>query len=207
MLLLLMVTAKRQKVYFGNIEIELKPGQIVTGRKKIAEMVNNGLSESAVERALKDFEKAQQIEQQTNSQGRLITLKNWGKYQASEQRFGRRMNNKRTANEQQTDTIKNVKNRENVKNERGNALTLGKFNNVILSQAEYETLVAEYPDYYNAKIERLSSYVKQTGKNYKSHYAVLMDWLEKDVGGESADQFKKTKSSASYDIEELENIR
>ena len=52
-----------------------------------------------------------QIEQQTTSQNRLITIVSWNEYQKSEQPFEQQVNNKRTTSEQQMNTNKNIKNK------------------------------------------------------------------------------------------------
>ena len=67
-----------RKFFKGKI-IVIEPGQLLTGRKYLAEMV--GISESSVEKYLKQFEEEQQITQQTSSKSRLITIKNWPQYQ------------------------------------------------------------------------------------------------------------------------------
>ena len=92
----------------GGEIITLHPGQLVTGRKKISQQT--GVQESKVERVLKAFEKAQQIEQQTNSRNRVISICSWEKYQQVEQQNEQRMNNKRTTSEQQVNTYKERKN-------------------------------------------------------------------------------------------------
>lgn len=55
--------------------------------------------------------------------------------------------------------------------------TLGEFNNVKLSEDEYKKITElGLLDY----IERLSAYIAQTGKRYKSHYATILNWSRKD---------------------------
>jgi hypothetical protein len=236
MYLVLSASSKTRKAIFKNEEIVLKPGQLITGRKAISEKFKN-LNESKVQRVLKDFENAHQIEQQTSSQNRLITLINWKKYQGSEQRYEQQVNNERTTTEQQVNNERthnknreNIKNRENDKNEReGNKIppahshqhkiSFGLFHNVLLTDKEVADLESKYPDLYKAKIERLSSYIESTGKEYKSHYAVLLQWLAEDLAkgeqrrGKSkgnnspyANEFDKVSQERSYDIEKLEKI-
>ena len=94
-------------------KITLVPGQLVTGRKKIADELD--LSESKVQRVLNDFENEQQIEQQTNSGGRLISITNWEQYQENEQQAEQRVNSKRTTTEQRVNTKQEIK---ELKNER-----------------------------------------------------------------------------------------
>lgn len=94
------------KVYFGGKEITLQPGQLITSRKTIANSVNRGVNESKVQRVLKLFENAQQIEQRACNQNRLITLINWDKYQTGEQQNEHLVNNERTTNEQRANTYR-----------------------------------------------------------------------------------------------------
>jgi len=101
---------KGAKFMFNNTEIELKSGQFVTGRKSLSN--ETGIEESKIQRALNVFENSKMIEQQTNSRSRLITITYWDSYQQDEQQ----MNSKRTADEQQMNTNKNVKNNKNDKN-------------------------------------------------------------------------------------------
>ena len=58
----------------------------------------------------------------------------------------------------------------------------GEYNNVLLSDSEYEKLKAEFPSDYTARIENLSSYIASTGKTYKSHFATIRNWARKDKG-------------------------
>lgn len=51
--------------------------------------------------------------------------------------------------------------------------------NVILSDAEYESLKRIYPDYL-AKIDYFSTYLINTGKHYGSHYFTIMQWARQD---------------------------
>lgn len=93
---------------FGGEKITLKPGQLITGRKKIAKRL--GVTESKVQRVLKCYESEHQIEQQMSNKSRLITICSWDKYQLGEQQSEQQMNNKRTASEQQMNTIQEIKN-------------------------------------------------------------------------------------------------
>lgn len=99
--LILTATHKNKKALFGNEEIILKCGELITSRGTLATELK--IKESKVERILKTFENAQQIGQQTNSQGRLISIKKWSMYQ----NVSNDSNNKRTTREQQVDTNNN----------------------------------------------------------------------------------------------------
>ncbi len=122
--LLLTASHKGYSAMFNGQKIELKPGQLITGRKSIAEKCN--ISESKAQRILKSFKIEQQIEQQTGNKNRLITILNWDKYQNSEQQI-----------EQQVNTNKNVKNDKNVKNIK---------ENIKRKVSDYETVINAYTD-------------------------------------------------------------
>lgn len=97
--------------YFDGKRIEIQPGQLITGRKKIAEKFK--ISESKVYRILKVFQNEQQIEQRTSNASSLITVVNWRQYQANEQQIEQQLNNQRTTTEQQLNTIQECKNDKN----------------------------------------------------------------------------------------------
>ena len=70
--LLLNATHDSYDAEFKGKRITLKPGQLITGRKAIAEQFK--INESKIQRILKKLEIEQQIEQQTCSKNRLITV-------------------------------------------------------------------------------------------------------------------------------------
>lgn len=110
--LLLNATHKEIPALFKGKKIILKPGQLITGRKSISNKLK--ISESKIYRIINDYKSEHQIEQQTSNKNSLITIINWDKYQENEQQNEQQMNNKRTTNEQQVNTNKNVKNDNNI---------------------------------------------------------------------------------------------
>ena len=56
----------------------------------------------------------------------------------------------------------------------------GEYNNVLLSDEDFEKLKSEFPSDYEERIERLSSYMASTGKSYKNHLATIRNWARKD---------------------------
>ena len=103
--LIINATHKEIDMLFKGKRITLKEGQLITGRKSIAKKLD--IAESKVQRILKMFEIEHQIEQQTSSQNRLISILNWHKYQDNEQQIEQRVNNDRTTSEQRVNTNKN----------------------------------------------------------------------------------------------------
>ncbi len=106
--LLLSATHKKTSALFKGKKIVLLPGQLITGRKSIAKKFK--IDESKVQRILKTLENEQQIEQQTSSQNRLITIINWYQYQEIEQQNAQQVNNECTTSEQRVNTNNNETN-------------------------------------------------------------------------------------------------
>ena len=80
-------------ICYGKV-ITLKPGQIATGRKKIAQCTD--LNENKVYRALTALKSLGNIEIKATNKYSIITVVNWDKYQEE--------NGKRTPSEQQTNS-------------------------------------------------------------------------------------------------------
>jgi len=108
--LLLSANHKENKILIGNKMVIIPRGSLLTGRKSLANAIN--CNESKITRLLKLFENEQQIEQQTFSKYRLISISNYSQYQDNEQQ----VNSKRTASEQQVNTNNNVNNTNNDNN-------------------------------------------------------------------------------------------
>lgn len=106
--LLLSATHKKTSALFKGKKIVLLPGQLITGRKSIAKKFK--IDESKVQRILKTLENEQQIEQQTSSRNRLITIINWYQYQEIEQQNAQQVNNECTTSEQRVNTNNNETN-------------------------------------------------------------------------------------------------
>jgi hypothetical protein len=162
--------------YLNGYEIiKLKKGQFVTGRKKLS--LETGISESKIERILKVFESEQQIEQQTNSRSRVISILSWDKYQQTEQQ----VDSKWTANEQQVDTNNNDNNNKNDKNKNtipsffeflDYAKTLDKYHSNLEQplKTKYDSWVAN--DWHDGKNNKI--------KNWKSKLISTFPYILKD---------------------------
>ena len=77
----------------------------------------------------------------------------------------------------------------------------GEYNNVLLTDEEMDKLKAEFPD-WSARIERLSSYIAQSGKSYKNHLATIRNWARKD-----AEQPKREERGGNVFLEMLNEER
>ena len=154
--------------YLNGYEIiKLNKGQFITGRKKLS--LETGISESKIERILKVFESEQQIEQQTNSRNRLISIVSWDKYQETEQQ----KNRKRTASGQQVNTNNNDNNNKNEKNIEIYP-TFNDFWNLYDNKKDIETSKKKWDKLTQkekeAIMEYLPAYIKSTpDKQFRKH--------------------------------------
>ena len=56
----------------------------------------------------------------------------------------------------------------------------GMYEQVLLTDEDYEKLKAEFPHDYSERITRLDEYIASTGKKYKNHLATIRAWARKD---------------------------
>ena len=56
----------------------------------------------------------------------------------------------------------------------------GEYENVLLSDTDFEKLKNEFPQDWQNRIENLSSYIASTGKSYKNHLATIRNWARKE---------------------------
>jgi len=117
---LMKASHKEHEQIVGNQMVTLQPGQFVIGRQALTEEMNRGMkpkqkqSELTWWRYLNNLEKWEMLNIKKTNKYSVITVSNWCNYQENEQE----MNNKRTSDEQQLNTNKNVKNGKNEKKER-----------------------------------------------------------------------------------------
>lgn len=79
---------------------------------------------------------------------------------------------------------------------------LGEFKNVILTEEEKAKIVELNLVHY---IDRLSTYIEQTGKKYKSHYATILTWSRRDVN-EKSNKKNRTEMDVVYPTVTSTNI-
>lgn len=104
-----------------------------------------------------------------------ITIEKYALYNDSPTTKRQQADSKSTASRQPADTTKNDKNDKNILNN----IYYGEFENVVLSDEEIEKLKIRFSD-WEERIEKLSAYMKSTGKKYQSHYATILAWDRRD---------------------------
>ena len=87
----------RGKPYF------CKNGEFTTGRRQLSHIT--GVQESKIERTLTEFENEQLIEQRKASTNRIITIKDWDRYNGCEQQNEHPLKKAEQQNEQQKTLI------------------------------------------------------------------------------------------------------
>lgn len=71
----------------------------------------------------------------------------------------------------------------------------GLYEQVLLTDEDFEKLKEEFPHDYSERIRRLDEYIASTGKHYKNHLATNRSWARKDKPQQQA---KAPKSSNSF---------
>ena len=156
---------------------EIKRGQAVIGINETSKEI--GITPRQFRTALSKLEKNGEITKKATSKFTIITVENYSKYQDVLTESDKRMTNER----QTDDNIQESKESKNVKKVKNNIYIrphAGEFENVKLTKEELDKLQVSYSDCYEEYIEKLSSYLAQTGKRYKSHYATLLNWIRRD---------------------------
>ena len=64
--------------------------------------------------------------------------------------------------------------------EQSTPIFYGEFKNVRLSKEEYKNLKEKLNSHTDIMINKLSRYMKSSGKTYQNHYATILKWYEED---------------------------
>ena len=68
-----------------------------------------------------------------------------------------------------------------------------------VTDEEYGKLKDKMQGHREEMIEKLSTYMQSTGRNYKDHYATLVHWYEQDKG-----KLKESSKSKVYTFEDYD---
>ena len=80
-----------------------------------------------------------------------------------------------------------------------NSKTYEEFQDVNLSDEEYHRLKEKLKSHTNTMIEKLSRYIKSTGKTYQDHYVTILNWYEQDKDKLSQKKNGKIPTFEDYD--------
>ena len=129
MICLTEATHKERDQLIDKQTVHLMPGEFVTGRYDIMELYNNGLKhadkvtgEKTVYRWLEKLQSSGFLTIKKTNKFSVVSIDNWAIYQGeddnSDHQIDQQMTIKRPSDDQQMTTNKNVKNIENVKNDK-----------------------------------------------------------------------------------------
>ena len=75
----------------------------------------------------------------------------------------------------------------------------GEYKNIRLTEEEYRKLKEKLQGHTDMMIERLSRYIKSTGKTYQDHYVTILNWYEQDKDKLSQKKTGKIPTIEDYD--------
>jgi len=107
MVLLLEANHQDKKIIWNKEELIIKRGELITGRKKLAE--KTGLSERNVRTCLETLKSTNKVTIKIYSKFSLVTIINWDRYQCIDQVNDQQVTSKRPASDQQVTTNNNNK--------------------------------------------------------------------------------------------------
>lgn len=81
----------------------------------------------------------------------------------------------------------------------------GEFDNVLLTEVEFEKLKKRFPEDYKLRIEKVSGYIASKGDPYKSHYATIINWHNRAVKEKEEKEGRKKHINA-YSEEEINSL-
>lgn len=75
----------------------------------------------------------------------------------------------------------------------------GEYKNIRLTEEEYRKLKDKLQGHTDMMIEKLSRYIKSTGKTYQDHYVTILNWYEQDKDKLSQKKTGKIPTIEDYD--------
>lgn len=188
--------------------IQIGIGQYWTSIPTLSKLT--GLSAQRIRTCLTRLKSTGEITDESTDHGRLITIVNWAKYQAKDETATDQLTDDSTDEQQPTNSLATAYQQQRKKPrtkeckegkeeyDTPTPLTLGSFQNVRMTEAEYDKLI-DYCGGLAARdqyTERLSGWLQQLNpteakKKYFSHYATIQNWVRRDGqkgGGKDAGQ-------------------
>jgi len=178
--------------------ILIKRGSFVTSYSKLSK--ETSLSVQEIRTSLNHLKRSKNLTIQTYSKFSIISIENYEKYQLDNTQS---TSNQQATNKQSTGNQQQY-NKEQIKNNKIKKNKYGQFENVLLSDDEYNKLKEKFHDYKN-RIENLSSYIASKGDKYKNHYATILNWARKE-NNTMPEWFDKDFEPVNDKSEELEKL-
>lgn len=168
---LLMTASYKDNVFNGY---HIKPGQVVCGRKQLAEAL--GLSESTIRTAIKHLILTNEITIKSTNKFSIITIENWGKYQGCDddidQQNNQQLNHQLTSKTTLFDHT--IRNKESKNRESTHAPSFEDVKNYV-EQMGYQMDPAVYFDYYES-----IGWMRKNGQRIKDWKASVRTWERRE---------------------------
>lgn len=160
--------ADTERIYRGKYQ-QIQRGQIATSIRWLAQRWH--WSREKTVRTLKTFEMAKMLTMETTTNGTVLTLENYDKYQGGPATKPTTTSTSTQATTQATIPTQKKKDKEG--NKEGNQELHGAYGNVKLSAGDFSKLSSEYGEQLPDLIEALSEYKEATGRAYKNDAAAI----------------------------------
>lgn len=176
---------------------EIKYGEVLISVREIAKKCK--IETTKVHRILKKLEECNKIETRSATGAKtgktVVAIDNYGSFEtenATEEK--EKCNTKAETKDEKEKRSKREKaeSKELINKKKGKKNIYGSFENVKLTDEEFEKFKSKFPFNHMKYIEDLSLYIASKGDKYKSHYATLLTW-NKD----------KDDSNSSFDTDEF----
>ena len=167
--ILMLANFEPKQWLWNGKQFKAEPGQFVTSIDSLAKAAR--VSPQSVRTAINNLSKLDFLTSKSTKTGRLITVTNWASYQSDEiLSTNHSTDDQQSVNKASTTT----KNDKNVRMIRKNIY--GSFQNVLLTEEEYERLKSEF-DCAAEAVEYLSAYIAEKGYKSKSHNLAIRRWV------------------------------
>lgn len=182
---LMKATHKEREVILGNQVVPLEPGQFITGRTSLSEDLNKGmkpkqkLNESTWWRYLNNLEKLEMLHIKKTNKYSIVSIVKWSDYQETEQQ----MNNRRTSDEQQMNTNKNVKNVKNNKEYIYSRKLVYDDTHFSLAEFFYQQILKNNPQHKKPNLEKWANEIRlmmERDGRTAEQIKYLMQWVQQD---------------------------
>ena len=188
----LLILAQYEETYYRGVHLEI--GDVIATYPDIAAAC--GLSIKNVRTAIEHLKATGEVAVTRHPKFTVYSIQNYVQYQAGGRESGSQpaVNRQSTGSHPDIKELKNLRNKEReiykkqeISEDKSKKTSKeikdrhGEFSNVLLSAEEFIKLAERMGDICrNEYIERLSTYLEQNGRKYKSHYATILNWWRKD---------------------------
>jgi len=194
---------KPRKTIFNGRIVELKQGQLITGRKKLSH--ETGISEQIIRKWLEIFEINQQITTEKTSAGSCISIVNYKKYQEVNQQTNQQSTNDQPTINQPSTTIQELKNDKELKNLRNTLKESFDFFTKSINDELWQESVMR-----SCKINNPAHWINEFNDHANAtqeHYNTIKDWRRHCVNWIKKEILKDNQNDKSNPKDRIDSIR